>query len=106
MNRLYASKIGISPYEALFGKKPDLSNLRALGYQCWFLIPKEKRNTKLDPYIEEARLIAYDQGDNYVLYNVRTKKIERSRYVIFNENPAPASLPNPAYDLNITGMNL
>ncbi|KAG0156252.1 hypothetical protein PDIDSM_3429 [Penicillium digitatum] len=75
MNRLYASKIGMSPYEALFGKKPNLSNLRALGCQCWFLIPKEKRNTKLDPHMEEARLIAYDEGDNYVLYNVRTKKL-------------------------------
>ncbi|EKV19465.1 hypothetical protein PDIG_02620 [Penicillium digitatum PHI26] len=53
--------------------------------------------------MEEARLIAYDEGDNYVLYNVRTKKIERSRNVIFNENPTPATLPDPAYDLNITG---
>ncbi|KAG0159435.1 hypothetical protein PDIDSM_6957 [Penicillium digitatum] len=105
MNRLYASKIGMSPYEALFGKKPNLSNLRALGCQCWFLIPKEKRNTKLDPHMEEARLLAYDEGDNYVVYNVRTKKIERSRNVIFNENPSPANLPDPAYDLNITGMN-
>ncbi|KAG0156025.1 hypothetical protein PDIDSM_3201 [Penicillium digitatum] len=105
MNRLYASKIGMSPYEAFFGKKPNLSNLRALGCQCWFLIPKEKRNTKLDPLMEEARLLAYDEGDNYVVYNVRTKKIERSRNVIFNENPSPASLPDPAYDLNITGMN-
>ncbi|KAG0153774.1 hypothetical protein PDIDSM_2429 [Penicillium digitatum] len=88
MNRLYASKIGMSPYEAFFGKKPNLSNLRAL-----------------DPHMEEARLLAYDEGDNYVVYNVRTKKIERSRNVIFNENPSPASLPDPAYDLNITGMN-
>ncbi|QQK44893.1 Retrovirus-related Pol polyprotein from transposon TNT 1-94 [Penicillium digitatum] len=69
----------------------------------WGLLLGEKRNTKLDPHMEEARLIAYDEGDNYVLYNVRTKKIERSRNVIFNENPTPATLPDPAYDLNITG---
>jgi hypothetical protein len=25
--------------------------------------------------MEEARLLAYDEGDNYVVYNVRTKKI-------------------------------
>ncbi|KAJ5462263.1 hypothetical protein N7530_010468 [Penicillium desertorum] len=75
------------------------------GCQCWFLIPKEKRATKLDPYIDEARLIAYDEGDNYMLYNVRTKKIVRSRNVIFNENPAPKDLPDPAYDLNITGID-
>ncbi|KAG0160526.1 hypothetical protein PDIDSM_8056 [Penicillium digitatum] len=80
--------------------KPSCSRLSML-----VLIPKEKRNTKLDPHMEEARLLAYDEGDNYVVYNVRTKKIERSRNVIFNENPSPASLPDPAYDLNITGMN-
>lgn len=101
MNRLYASKIEMLPYEALYGRKPDLSNLRTLGCQYWFLIPKEKRPTKLDPYMEEARLIAYDEGDNYVLYNVRTKKIERSRIVIFNENPSLEALPNPLYDLNL-----
>ncbi|KAG0152747.1 hypothetical protein PDIDSM_2552 [Penicillium digitatum] len=55
--------------------------------------------------MEEARLLAYDEGDNYVVYNVRSKKIERSRNVIFNENPSPASLPDSVYDLNITGMN-
>ncbi|KAG0156199.1 hypothetical protein PDIDSM_3376 [Penicillium digitatum] len=87
MNRLYASKIGMSPYEALFGKKPNLSNLRALGCQCWQGCSRT------------------NEGDNYVVYNVRTKKIERSQNVIFNENPSPASLPDPAYDLNITGMN-
>ncbi|KAJ6178510.1 hypothetical protein N7519_008971 [Penicillium mononematosum] len=53
----------------------------------------------------EARLIAYDEGDNYVLYNVRTKKIARSRNVIFNKNPAPKDLPDPTYDLNIAGLN-
>ncbi|KAJ5478557.1 hypothetical protein N7530_004066 [Penicillium desertorum] len=55
--------------------------------------------------MDEARLIAYNEGDNYVLYNVRTKKIVRSRNVIFNENLALKDLPNPAYDLNITGID-
>ncbi|KAJ9481029.1 hypothetical protein VN97_g12480 [Penicillium thymicola] len=101
INRLYASKIEMSPYEALYDRKPDLSNIRALGCQCWFLIPKEKRLTQLDPHMEEGRLIAYHEGDNYVLYNVRTKKIERSRNVIFNENPSPETLPSPPYDLEL-----
>ncbi|KAL2706601.1 hypothetical protein AAEP93_001851 [Penicillium crustosum] len=93
------------PYEALYSRKPDLSNLRALGCQCWFLILKEKRPIKLDLYIEEARLIAYDEGDNYVLYNIRTKKIERSRNVIFNENPLPVTLLDPEYDLNFDSVD-
>ncbi|KAG0154462.1 hypothetical protein PDIDSM_30 [Penicillium digitatum] len=104
MNRLYASKIGMSPYEAFFGKKPNLSNLRALGCQCWFLIPKEKRNTKLDPHMEEARLLAYDEGDNYVVYNVRPRRLN-VHGTSFSMRILLRSLPDPAYDLNITGMN-
>jgi hypothetical protein len=69
------------------------------------LIPKEKRATKLDLYIDKARLIAYNEGDNYVLYNIRTKKIIRSCNVIFNKNPALKDLPNPAYNLNIASID-
>ncbi|KAJ5677662.1 GAG-pre-integrase domain-containing protein [Penicillium maclennaniae] len=29
----------ITPYEALHGRQPNVSNLRALGYQAWYLIP-------------------------------------------------------------------
>jgi hypothetical protein len=68
------------------------------------LIPKEKRAIKLDPYIDKARLIAYDEGDNYVLYNIRTKKIVRFCNMIFNKNLALKDLPNLAYDLNIVGI--
>ncbi|KAJ5562411.1 hypothetical protein N7535_003136 [Penicillium sp. DV-2018c] len=119
MNRLYASRIGMSPYEALYGKKPDLSNLRALWCQCWPLIPKEKQATKLDPQMDEAPFIAYEEGDSYVLYKIRTKKIVRSRHVIFNVSTsdtyeeayvpghhlhAPRDLPDPAYNLNVADM--
>ncbi|KAG0154714.1 hypothetical protein PDIDSM_282 [Penicillium digitatum] len=104
MNRLYASKIGMSLTKP-FSVRSQISQTSCSRLSMLVSHPKEKRNTKLDPHMEEARLLAYDEGDNYVVYNVRTKKIERSRNVIFNENPSPASLPDPAYDLNITGMN-
>ena len=35
---------GITPYEALYGKKPDLSSIRRFGCRCFVSIPKEKRN--------------------------------------------------------------
>ncbi|KAJ5472442.1 hypothetical protein N7530_006443 [Penicillium desertorum] len=70
-----------------------------------YLSSYKKRAIKLDLYIDKARLIAYDKGDNYVLYNIRTKKIVRSRNMIFNKNLALKDLPNPAYNLNITSIN-
>lgn len=55
----HASKIEMSPYEALYGRKSDLSNLRALGCQSWFLIPKEKCPTKLDILSQSFLSCAY-----------------------------------------------
>jgi hypothetical protein len=38
---------GITPYEAWFGFKPRVKNIRVFGSVCYALVPKEKR-TKLD----------------------------------------------------------
>ncbi|KAJ5677551.1 uncharacterized protein N7477_003184 [Penicillium maclennaniae] len=59
LNRLWHSKIEITPYEALYGRQPNVSNLRALGCQAWYLIPSQRRETKLYPHMAEARLLAY-----------------------------------------------
>ncbi|KAJ9481428.1 hypothetical protein VN97_g12047 [Penicillium thymicola] len=42
-NRLYHSKIECTPFEKLYGHKPNIAHLRALGCQCWYMIPKERR---------------------------------------------------------------
>jgi hypothetical protein len=84
-NRLWHSKIERTPYEALFGRRPDISTLRALGCQCWYLLDKSLRPTKLHPHMHEARLLGYDERGNYSLYDVETRSLVRSRHVIFNE---------------------
>lgn len=33
-NRAFHSKIGMTPYEALYGQQPDVSHIRALGCKC------------------------------------------------------------------------
>ncbi|KAJ5987219.1 hypothetical protein N7451_011584 [Penicillium sp. IBT 35674x] len=98
MNRLWHSTIERTPYEALHGTLPDISNLRALGCQCWYLIPKERRESKLHPHMEEGRLVGYD-SQGYRIYDVKTRKIVRSRNVIFQENPI-RELPSPSYELD------
>ncbi|KAJ6115475.1 hypothetical protein N7486_001253 [Penicillium sp. IBT 16267x] len=98
MNRLWHSTIERTPYGALHGTLPDISNLRALGCQCWYHIPKERRESKLHPHMEEGRLVGYD-SQGYRIYDIKTRKIMRSRNVIFQENPVQA-LPSPAYELD------
>jgi hypothetical protein len=33
---------GKTPYEALYKRKPDLSNIKVIGCKSWVAIPKEK----------------------------------------------------------------
>jgi hypothetical protein len=71
----------------------NISNLRALGCQCWYFLPKVNRDTKLGPHMAEARLTGYDTT-GYIVYDIRTKQMKRSRDVVFNENPI-SSLSKP-----------
>ncbi|KGO39027.1 Integrase, catalytic core [Penicillium expansum] len=98
-NRLYHSKVECTPFEKLFGYQPDLSHLRALGCQCWYMIPKERRQTKLHPHSAEGRFLGYDQRGHYQIYDTSTKKIVISRDVVFNETLA-VSLPKHSDDLD------
>ncbi|KAJ6102323.1 Reverse transcriptase RNA-dependent DNA polymerase [Penicillium sp. IBT 16267x] len=74
-NRLWHSKIDQSPYEALFGRRPEITKLRALGCQCWYFVDKTRRPTKLHPHMREARLLGYDERGNYTLYDVESKAL-------------------------------
>ncbi|KAJ6086182.1 hypothetical protein N7486_010463 [Penicillium sp. IBT 16267x] len=100
-NRLWHSKIDRTPYEALFGRKPDISTLRALGCQCWYLLDKSLRPTKLHPHMHEARLLGYDERGNYSLYDVETRSLVRSRHVVFNETTL-RDIPNSGDVIPIT----
>jgi hypothetical protein len=40
-----APATGMTPYEAVFKKKPSLEHLSVFGCDCYFHIPKEERNT-------------------------------------------------------------
>ncbi|KAJ2935889.1 hypothetical protein H1R20_g1205, partial [Candolleomyces eurysporus] len=60
LNRLPTTTLppGVTPYEALFGKKPDLSRLRVFGCRCYPLIPPELRR-KGDGRRYEAIFLGY-----------------------------------------------
>ncbi|RWR98872.1 retrovirus-related Pol polyprotein from transposon TNT 1-94-like protein, partial [Dinothrombium tinctorium] len=76
----------ITPYEAWFGKKPDLSNLRVFGCQAYAHILIEKRQ-KLDANSTKCIFLGYSESIKaYRLQEVKTGKLVISRDVIFSEN--------------------
>eukprot|EP01040_Poterioochromonas_malhamensis_P011505 gene11505-12542_t len=77
-------------YEILFNEKPDLSEIKTWGTECYSFIPEEKRNNKS---LSNRGLIGNFMGfaDNYVhsinIYESQTRTINPHKIedVIFNE---------------------
>lgn len=76
---------GITPYECLFKKKPDVSNLRVFGCVTYVHIPDNQRK-KLDPKSRKSFFVGYPEDvKGYKLYDPISRKFTRSRDVIFLE---------------------
>jgi hypothetical protein len=77
---------GITPYECLFEKKPDVSNLRVFGCVTYVHIPDNQRK-KLDAKSRKSIFMGYPEGvKGYKLYDPVSRKFLRSRnHVIFLE---------------------
>ena len=81
-----------TPFEALHGEKPDLTNLRIIGCQAWALILKEKRS-KFDLRSSDCRLLGYAASTQYILYEVDSDQVIFSHDVIFNEFKVKPKIP-------------
>ena len=80
-----------TPYECLFGKKPDISHLRVLGCKCYVHIPNSNRQ-KLDQKSYEAIFIGYPDGTKgYKVYDIAKNRFMISRDVTFFEDKFPYS---------------
>lgn len=104
LNRCETSSLQAStPYQTLYGQKPDLSKLRVIGCLAYVHIPRELRH-KLSVKSRRTSLIGYDDKTKaYRCFDPTTRKILISRDVVFNEqvmfNFTPAkSLPNSSFD--------
>ena len=77
---------GCTPYERFYSEKPDVSNLRVFGCHAFVHVPREKRD-KLDKRSMKCIFVGYPDGSKgYKVYNPDTKKMLRTRDVIFVEN--------------------
>ena len=71
---------GMTPYEALTGKKPNLQHLRIIGSAAYCqnveMVQGAKRK-KLDARFRKCRLVGYGNGSNqYVVWDPNTNRIE------------------------------
>src|ERR1700710_887286 len=83
-NYCYKPAINKTPYEALFGKKPDVSKLKIFGSLAYCYIPKEKRN-KLQSKAFPGILVGYS-GSGYQVWNPINRDLVVSNHVEIKED--------------------
>ena len=93
INRLLSSYLkNKCPYEVLYNKKPNYSQLRSFGCLCYPTVPKVLRD-KFEPRTTPHVFLGYIFGTKgYKVMNLATKKLHISRDVIFHEHVFPFTL--------------
>lgn len=80
---------GITPYEAWFGMKPDVSNLCIFGSLAYVHVQKDKRGPLGSP-MEKCIFLGYPTGyKGWRFYNPVTKRIIISERAVFDERYQP-----------------
>jgi len=64
-NRSPSSKRNMTPYQAWYGDKPDLSRLRVIGSKGEYLIPPKQRKKLTEPRTRPCLLLGYEGNMNY-----------------------------------------
>lgn len=98
INRIPLSSINnLSPYEKLYGHKPNNSHFRAFGCLCFVNTPKQAR-LKFHSRANESIFIGYVLGQKaYKTYNPSTNKVIISRDVSFKEHHFPYHFNTPSH---------
>jgi hypothetical protein len=85
-NRLLYAPIGMSPYEALLGYKPDLSKAHVFGSKVVYTVPKQQRSTKLDPTGQLGRFLGLDGGAYKVLPEEATTQVPGRQQIVLSRD--------------------
>ncbi|KAD3640062.1 hypothetical protein E3N88_29285 [Mikania micrantha] len=92
-----------TPYEILHSLTPLISFFRAFGCPCYILNTKDPL-TKFDSKVDAGYFVGYSSTCKaYRVFNCRTKIVEETLHVKFNECPKDSIPQNSAemFDLNI-----
>ena len=75
-----------TPYEIFKGRKPNIAYFRVFGCKCFVLNNGKEHLGKFDSKADEGIFLGYSQtSKTYRIYNKRTKTIEESVHVKFDE---------------------
>ena len=81
-----SNKEGVSPFQMLFNKPPDLSKLRVFGCPAYAFVDPSLR-TKLDDRAVEGIYVGHEENSSaYLIYQPSTNKLIRSGQVRFTED--------------------
>jgi transposase InsO family protein len=83
---------GITPYERLLGKKPELGHLRRFGCAAYRLIPKEQRTGKFGERSRKCLFLGYvhDTRTIWRLWDPVSKRVIQASDVQFDETQVAA----------------
>ena len=86
-------------YELLRGRKPNISHLRVFGSKCFVLNNGKNLPGKFDPRSDEGMFVGYVPNSKaYKVFNKRTKVVEESIHVVFDEKPRKTLVREPEED--------
>ncbi|GAQ93615.1 Retrotransposon protein with reverse transcriptase and integrase domains [Klebsormidium nitens] len=84
-NRVPSSVHGKTPWEMIYGEKPDLSHLRVFGARVYIHVPKGKRK-KMEPVSERRVFLGYEPNSkSYRVLRERDGTVLTSHNVIVDE---------------------
>ena len=88
-----------TPFESLFGRRPDISRLKVFGCVSYVHIP-DNQHRKLDAKAHKAIFVGYTPGiKGYKLYDLEKKKFVVSRDVQFFEDNFDHFKEGPQVDM-------
>ena len=77
---------GKTPYEAAYGKKPNVGHLKVFGCSAYSYVPKDERQ-KLDSKARKCIFLGYPcNRKGYQLYDQSIRRVIHSRHITFNES--------------------
>ena len=82
---------GKTPYEAWFGKKPDVSHFREFGCDVW--VKDEQRSSKLQPKAKKGKFLGFVDGSGSIRYLDGSNSVKVSRTFAFHESVPLATVP-------------
>ena len=83
-NRCFNPRLNKTPYEAMTGKRPNVSKLHEFGIICYAYVQNTK---KLDNKGEKGIFVGYDHESPAYLVYCENSQIKKVRCVKFIENP-------------------